>query len=596
MGQRPVHHVRLRTPVDPVDLFSRLARALGVSQGARPPEEIVNLDFPALDSKFRDNYLLREVLRKYPAFDLGIDTKRVALESFLDDERLNVETNDRLRTYNRENPCVNQIIYLAGRKAVRVLGRFDIETFLEGVRFGPGATTSKKRSNSSVEWKLSTNIHVTQNALPLAQLVLGEVFPRWAGTLDSWNQGESLFINNFERLECVPKNAKTGRTIGIGPDFNVMAQLAVDYSMRRKLFRSGINLSDQTINQRRSLLGSITGDLATLDLKSASNSVTMGLVWRILGDHPMGTFDPTWYRLLDTLRVERVALPDGSSHEYELFSAMGNGATFALESLIFWALSCATCEHLGLREDVSVYGDDLIVPVDAVPTLVEVLEWCGLRLNQDKSFWNKQGPCFRESCGKHYLDGVDVSPFYVDRPLTSVDQVLLLANNIVRWSRTSFGRDGRLLPVWLWVISHLPDSIRRCRIPFGEQDDGLLSDFDEARPSVSKLDCGTFAGYKCDVLERTYIETQSIVPSLAYERALYNLSVKRFTPPSSKLWYESLRDERTPISDNSPWVLHFRKRTVRNWPYLGPWVTDTHLLDLDRSDVEVLVMLIRMTR
>lgn len=591
MARQPVRHVRLCSPIDPIDLFSRLARALDIQVHDTHPETIVQQGFPDLNSKFRDTYLLREVLRKYPAFDLGVDTKSVALASFLDDEGLNSLTNDRLRTYNRENPCVNRILYLASRKAVRVLGRFPVEEFLEGLRFGPGATTTKTRKTSSAEWKLSTDLHVTQNALKLAEASLRE-FPIWEALRGSFNA--SLRVNNFERLECVPKNAKTDRTIGIGPDFNVMGQLAVDRLIRKRLFRAGVNLSDQTINQTRALEGSLTGELATIDLKSASNSITSGLVWRILGDHPMDTFDDRWYRLLDTLRVEYVRLPDGKSHEYELFSAMGNGATFSVESLIFWALSAATCDFLGIPENVTVYGDDIVLPSKAVSTLREVFAWCGLRFNEDKSFFNETGPLFRESCGKHYLNGNDVTPFYVDKPLTTVDQVFVLANNIVRWSVTPYGRDGRMLPVWLWVVSHLPDKARRCRIPYSGSDDGLLSDFDEACPSVHKMCCGTPIGYKVKTISRTYVVDRSWTGDIAYAADRYKAHAKRFSPPAgTRHWSQALVRELLDTPSGDVWSLHYKGRTVTDWPYLGPWVRDDCLTSCMGVDFEIFVMLLR---
>jgi hypothetical protein len=55
---------------------------------------------------------------------------------------------------------------------------------------------------------------------------------------------------------------------------------------------------------------------------------------------------------------------------------------------------------------VRVYGDDIIIPVDYVRTVVPMLETFGFRVNRDKSFWTGK---FRESCGRDYYDGDDVS-------------------------------------------------------------------------------------------------------------------------------------------------------------------------------------------
>jgi hypothetical protein len=399
------------------------------------------------------------------------------------------------------------------------------------------------------------------------------------------------------------------------------------------MFDAGINLNDQSINQRMAYMASITGEQATVDAKSASNSVTSALVWKYLGDHPHSEkYDPTWYRLLEVLRSTHalVESPDGKTkklHEYELFSAMGCGFTFELESLIFWTLAWAVCQDLGIPPNISVYGDDLICPVEAMPLLTEVYSYCGFRFNTDKTFADPE-PSFRESCGKHYLRGVDVSPFYVDTELDSVSSIVLLANNITRWALNPGGgsRDGRLLPVWSWVVSHLPDWVMHCGIPLGEQDDGLIMDFDEVAPSIVYSEgCKrgmpkTFLGYQC----KTFFEgtrEMKLSGKAGYVTWLYNQSFTRFTiPPQSpvretcKLWWfgdSPVKGEpglhvQLRLGEGSDLFRAFglvpgrvppktknglkvstveKRRVVTNWPYLGPWVMDTDVITMTKSDV-----------
>jgi hypothetical protein len=207
------------------------------------------------------------------------------------------------------------------------------------------------------------------------------------------------------------------------------------------------------------------------------------LVWRMVGDCPLsqGAAGDTWYRLLDMSRTKYYRLPDGSIRRYELFSQMGNGYTFELESLIFWALASAVCSVLGIVEDVTVYGDDLIVPVESVPLLEKVLAYAGLTMNLDKTFFQHEGNIFRESCGKHYFNGIDVTPVYVRETLDTIEAVILLANNLKRWAfNGEWGLDARIKPVYDWVISHLPNRALKTAIPFGDDDDGLIKDWDEA--------------------------------------------------------------------------------------------------------------------
>jgi hypothetical protein len=62
-------------------------------------------------------------------------------------------------------------------------------------------------------------------------------------------------------------------------------------------------------------------------------------------------------------------------------------------------------KHLSRR--VRVYGDDIIVPVGFAEPVVRSLQSFGFAVNRTKSFWTGR---FRESCGKEYYSGQDVSP------------------------------------------------------------------------------------------------------------------------------------------------------------------------------------------
>jgi hypothetical protein len=374
---------------------------------------------------------------------------------------------------------------------------------------------------------------------------------------------------------------------------NIYMQLGMGYCLRRKMARWGINLNDQSVNQTRAYQSSINGKLATLDLKSASNSVTQALVWRMIGETPHSMLDPTWYKMLDALRTES-AMIDDTPHTYELFSAMGNGFTFELESLIFFALSVSACEVLGIPEDVTVYGDDLIVPVEAVDLLTKVLAWCGFRLNTDKSFSMSTGNIFRESCGKHYRNGVDVTPLYVDGALDRAENVILLANNLLRWATNEGGwRDGRVYPVYLWILSHLSSEALATAIPFGEGDDGLIKSFDEAVPRRAYLKseglyARTFIGFRTKSFSYGHRERL-----LEGEDALvtwhYNCSFTRFTP-ERELSYQVQDPQpvKTPTSRKKCW--RKRSRVTPFWPSLGPWVSDDGLFH-PGGDLELAVRL-----
>jgi hypothetical protein len=81
-------------------------------------------------------------------------------------------------------------------------------------------------------------------------------------------------------------------------------------------------------------------------------------------------------------------------------------------TMIFVGIEESLNTHLTKKDvesfvgSVRVYGDDIIVPVNMVHSVVRSLESFGIKVNAGKSFWNGK---FRESCGKEYYSGHDVS-------------------------------------------------------------------------------------------------------------------------------------------------------------------------------------------
>jgi hypothetical protein len=214
-----------------------------------------------------------------------------------------------------------------------------------------------------------------------------------------------------------------------------------------------------------------------------------------------------WFDLLLTVRCDTGKLPDGTLIRYHKISSMGNGFTFELESMLFWALTQAA-EDLVPDDDsryssgthrCSVYGDDIICRSKTVPLLKRVFAVCGFLLNDDKSFW--EGP-FRESCGKHYFCGCDVTPVYVRRNIEKPEDLFLLGNSLKRWASINHMMDPRYRLVYDYIVGHLPDRLRKPRIPDGYGDGALYGSFDEVKPSFkySKRH-GTYI-YRAEVLTR----------------------------------------------------------------------------------------------
>lgn len=618
------------SPVDPFELYALLASALGFEDFESWSEDkkvlaqsIVGVPFPDTEvgpARFRDAYLMKEVLRKYPGFDLGIDTRLAAKTSFLEDEAVNAESNRRLLR-KPDQPAIGHIMQIARNEIARILGRFDEDAFWKGWRFGPHSTLSLPRHKAAVEYKITLEKpKITSRGYGLAKEALSRE-PFWAYERGAYRNlrwrtsskgdtyavkeidlDESLTVCDYDRWTSVSKNALTDRGIGIPADMSVLLQLSAGRQIREKLFHEGINLSDQRINQRRALLGSLNGKLATVDVRGASQSIVCELVYQLIGSQPTQKLDWRWFKVLDALRAPLTLIDDedvsfSEMHENHLFSAMGNGYTFELETLIFYALSRATCIFLGVDPDVTVYGDDIILPGKAVDLLRKVFAWCGFELNSTKSHWNEDGPLFRESCGMHYLDGVDVTPFYVDGPLDNPREIILLANNLLRWSCKKGYRDGRLAPVWDWVLSHLAPEYLTRGIPLGEANDGIILDWDEAVPSSFKLP-STLRGTKpthCGWLAKTLDigpRKQETEDYRRYLRWAYNASAHSgFRPPPTSdalggkrfrtwgSWHVAISSAiktaaEVSLSTGTKEDLHLGKRVVTSWPSLGPWVDE----------------------
>jgi len=392
---------------------------------------------------FRNDYLITEYLSKFEGLDTGVDREQVALETWQQAEEKCRATNLRIRTlYDRDDiPAVTLDILLRAQQKIEscIGARVKWSAMLNRFRWGPGSTATLKSVAAGLDHKLlEEHISVTHEALPLLRAAMATDYA-WlrARGLDP-SGPTSLVSSEFRVVEgsrgvTVPKNAKTDRFIAAEPSGNVFLQLGFGAYFRQCLTRVGIDLNDQSVNQGLARDGLDLG-LATVDLKSASDTITTAVVWLLL--------PYSWASALSRLRSPIMTLPDGSRTYLEKFSSMGNGFTFELESLIFWALTEAVRDKMGIAGRVSVYGDDIICPSDCVPLLREVLEWCGFELNSKKTHFNSN---FRESCGKHYFGGRDVSPIYQKKPTFTEEEFYRFHNRLLYHAVDRVGCTGPLL-------------------------------------------------------------------------------------------------------------------------------------------------------
>jgi len=277
-------------------------------------------------------------------------------------------------------------------------------------KHGPGATAEKLSSNGKYLHEVWTER-------------LEFYFPAGENLFPNWGWYNQLQRVNFckpsdespVRVVAVPKTAVTPRIIAIEPAHMQYVQQGILEALTSALQMLPVwdvmgNL-DQTPNQRLALEGSLSGDLATLDLSEASDRVSLRVVEKMLGHYPSLREAVLACRsqTADVLGIGIIPLSK--------FASMGSALCFPIESMVFTAIIFERLLnefHIdpaawasSLEGRVRVYGDDIIVPVDYVESIIDSLEAFGLKVNRRKSFWKSN---FRESCGLDAYAGHRITP------------------------------------------------------------------------------------------------------------------------------------------------------------------------------------------
>jgi len=430
------------------------------------------------------DYQAVKLLSKYPHLDTGVDRRQVALSKFRDAEAMCEQTNARWRSRENGHPFSDQlerVISRAMQKISKILG--DVPSLEElTFAFGPGAALNV-RGETSVFNKVASPLQCTYVMAHELSDFLAE-FPGWLpeGT-------HTVELTPGSELTFVPKDAKTDRSICIEPLLNGLYQKGVGSYIRDRLRSHGIDLRDQGVNQKLASTAHSTG-LCTVDFSSASDTIAYRVVMDLL---PID-----WFEFLDVGRSPRY-LFEGTWTSFQKFSSMGNAYTFELETLIFYALACACLEENGIPYrtglDVSVYGDDVIIPARAYDLFLEVTVACGFTINEAKSF--KDG-IFYESCGHDYFNGTLVRPFLLKMEVDTLPSTFYAANTLKRIQKRITDRSmvGRFLQkgshpnhhsrvvrrldgVHDWVCRCIPRGLRLLG-PEGFGDCWLISNLDEA--------------------------------------------------------------------------------------------------------------------
>jgi len=367
---------------------------------------------------------VRQLTLMFSKVDLPCSDAR-EVQAFTDFVKCEQELNDAI--YEPDSRKYRKMARISSMLFGDVFAAIDSDIYNGNIvpKHGPGATADKLRGNAKYrqsEWteRLEACFPFLENGLPS---------PRYHSSLD-----EVEFLDpGTERpvkVISVPKTQKTPRIIAVEPTCMQYMQQGlmekfVEYLERRPTKSMTnpafgmVGFTSQELNQLMACEGSSSGELATLDLSEASDRVSVKLVQEILWDYPH------LYEAVMATRSTRADVPGYGVLPLTKFASMGSALTFPIEEIvflttIFYAIEEELGERLTLgdiksfRDRVRVYGDDIVIPTDLVPPVVRSLELFGFKVNRNKSFWTGK---FRESCGKEYYDGHEVTIFRVRRLL-----------------------------------------------------------------------------------------------------------------------------------------------------------------------------------
>jgi hypothetical protein len=395
---------------------------------------------------FFRRYFIGTFLKKFPPV-VSDTAKLQALKTFIKGERIchlfNTENYKTVLKLDDFHPRFMNIIQELRDDISSMIGEQpDLARMYDDARHGPGVSFGdsygKGKSTSFYKWR-SYPYLVTSDALYYAVEMIRSDARFTRALIDRYHYSVEVItspfideekiimhfiqINEYNRITTVPKSAKTDRTIAIENVLNVMLQLGIEKQIRRAL-KTGwkIDLDTQVQNQNLARIGSQSNKLATVDKKMASDTVAIKACELLLPE--------AWYDLLMALRSP-FGRHEGKKYKfsgkYEKMSAMGNGFTFALESLIFAALARAAIRRTGSDDILAVFGDDVVLPTTAYEYYVDLLELFGFCINADKSF--SDGP-FRESCGEDYLYGINIRPIFLKRKLRNLEDLCYIHNSL----------------------------------------------------------------------------------------------------------------------------------------------------------------------
>lgn len=347
------------------------------------------------------------LLKKYRfANDFYSDDELAALtmKKFFEDQR--VICSQPVRTER-----AFRVLQEARKIASRILGSYDSDEIIEFAKFGTKSSIGCPLSFAYIDYKLSNVRAFTSSRSVLSwfkkdilssDTILSRIIKRLP---EKGGDSDELRTESLT-LKTVPKSWKVLRVITPLTLLGLFYSFGVGGVVTERLRKVGLDI--RFLQRRHRMLVekfSKTRTHTTADLSRASDSITSELCNQVL--------PRAWYVAIKKMTTHQLVYEDqsGSRSAYTgSILPMGNGATFPLETLIFYCVIKAIGNLSRVHGIFSVYGDDLIYP-SRIHKYVKVLfPELGFKLNLEKTFSHSE---FRESCGADFYRGADVRPFFL---------------------------------------------------------------------------------------------------------------------------------------------------------------------------------------
>lgn len=393
--------------------FHQLQSALRTMDVPRIRQSVPALDLLEPDAyRFKATYQLQSLLKRY----------RFQKDTYSEDELIATACEGFLATQSRlaqlkaqpQNLFYEAVLDSAREYIAKVLGEYRVDEHVSACRFGTGASVGVLSRNAceAERWEWPISGSPEQITWFSGNIVAGNphIMNYWYERMKERGLRDGA-CNPFSvvdslTLTLVPKSFKALRSIVPNTTIGSFMTDGLGRMIQRRLKRNGYDITTlQMQHRKRAYEASIHHQDVTLDLSSASDSLSVSLMERLL--------PKDWFAVMQDSRIGRLRLPNGSSCEMETFCTMGVGFTFPLQTLVFLGLLKATekwTDSFRRRNwaNITVYGDDMIFDRGIYHNVKLLFKYAGLVINIDKSF-DEGG--FRESCGGDFYHGLDVRPF-----------------------------------------------------------------------------------------------------------------------------------------------------------------------------------------